>query len=197
MKDFAEKIKEFIKTPIGKVALVAVALLVLLFVVGISVAIFLVFGGGGSTTQETAKVPVEIEKSSETTTATAEQSAEASETTKSGEQQAGFEVYEYKDPFQPLINETTGTTTTPTGSETGTSLEEAESGPQVLQVQDIFEENGVAYSSIKYGAIVYKVKEGDRVDESPYQVLTIGDDSVTFLYGDNRVEVNVGESILK
>jgi hypothetical protein len=66
-----------------------------------------------------------------------------------------------------------------------------------LEVQDIFTENGVKYASIKYGATVYKVKEGDRVDESPYEVLTIGSDSVILLYGDQRVEVSIGESIVK
>ncbi len=67
----------------------------------------------------------------------------------------------------------------------------------MLEVQDIYTENGTKYSSVKYGSTVYKVKEADQVDESPYKILAIGDESVVFLYGDRRVELKEGESVLK
>lgn len=216
MKDFLEKMKEFIKTPLGKLALVGIVLLILLFLAAFLVGIFFLFNSLATTSKETSKVPVEIKKTSETSTASAEKGTSETDMAKDeepAELSSIFEVYEYKDPFEPLITEdstgTTGsddttpsTTTTPDdegdeGEESSTGSGEETTGPQVLEVQDIYTENGTKYSSVKYGSSVHKVKEGDRVDESPYEVLTIGTDSVVFLYGDQRVQVSIGESILK
>ena len=216
MKDFLEKMKEFIKTPLGKLALVGVVLLILLFLAAFLVGIFFLFSSLRTTSKEASKVPVEIKKTSETATASAKKSTSETDTAKDEkpEELTSFEVYEYKDPFEPLITEeSTGTPgsgdttpTTPTttpgdegdeGEESSTGSGEETTGPQVLEVQDIYTENGTKYSSVKYGSSVHKVKEGDRVNESPYEVLTIGTDSVVFLYGDQRVQVSIGESILK
>jgi cytoskeletal protein RodZ len=201
MNDFLAKMKEFIKTPLGKVALTGFILLIVLFIAALLLGAFLIFSNLKSAPQEVPKAPVEVKKSTEGAKVTIKESTEETETPKSsGESSAAYEIYEYKDPFEPLIKETTSTTTTvttPSEEEIATPSEEEETGPQVLEVQDIFTENGVKYASIKYGTTVYKVKEGERVDESPYEVLTIGTDSVVLLYGDNRVEVKVGESILK
>lgn len=211
MQDFLAKIKEFIKTPLGKVVLVALILLVVLFVVALAVGVFFVFGSLRSEPQAVPKAPVEVRKSTESPKVTKEDTEEDQSTSgkTSEEDSAAYEVYEYKDPFEPVIKEETTSTpstpTTPSEEETSTpsapaeqeEAGEGETGSKVLEVQDIFTENGVKYSSIKYGATVYKVKEGDRVDESPYEVLTIGSDSVVLLFGDSRVEVKVGESILK
>ncbi len=200
MKDFLAKMKEFIKTPLGKVALVAVVLLVIIFLAAFLVGIFLLFNNLRGEPKESVKTPVKVEKSTESSTTVGKSTKEAEAgRSEEGEESETFELYEYKDPFEPLIKG--ATTTTPTTQtpeeETPTSPEEPPTGPQILEVQDIYTESGVKYSSVKYGTTVYKVKEGDRVNESPYEVLTIGTDSVTFLYGDRRVEVKVGESILK
>lgn len=206
MKDFLAKIKEFIKTPLGKVAVAGVALLAILFASALVVGIFIIFTNLTGAPQEVSKVPVRIEKA-ETETSTARSSEETS--TAESQSDGTFKIDEYKDPFRPRIQaETTGTatgtttstgtgTTTTSGGQTATSSGGTEGGAKVLEVQDIFNENGVDYASIKYIATVYKVKEGDRVDESPYQVLTIGSDSVVLLYGDRRIEVSEGETILK
>lgn len=211
MKELLEKLKEFIKTPLGKVALVGVILMVLLFLALVAILLYALISGTMNVSPESSNAPVRVEKSESTTTA----KGSTTETDTAGELDSSgsmaFEVYEYKDPFEPLIraettaattSETTATSNTGTNSvteagQTTTSSEEAPTGPQVLEVQDIYTENGVKYSSTKYASTVYKVKEGDQVDESPYQVLTIGTDNVVFLYGDRRVEVKIGESILK
>ncbi len=221
MKDFMEKMKEFIKTPLGKVALVGAVLLILLFMAAFLVGIIFLFNSLRTTSEETSKVPVEIKKTSETSTASAKKSTSETDTAEGEEplESTSFEVYEYKDPFEPLMTEestditgpgdttpgdtTPGTpTTTPVdggdeGGESSTGSGEETTGPQVLEVQDIYTENGTKYSSVKYGSSVHKIKEGDRVGESPYEVLTIGTDSVIFLYGDKRMQLNIGESILK
>jgi hypothetical protein len=192
----------------------------LIFLAAIAVGLFFVAGNLGGGSKDTQKVPVKIDQSQKTTDSAKKNSASQTET---GENQqdsesAGFQVYEYKDPFEPLIKKdaagtgvtsSSGTTTpaTDTSGQGGTtsavedggtsSSAQTPTGPQVLEVQDIYTENGTKYSSVKYGSTVYKVKEGDQVDDSPYQVLTIGTGNVIFLYGDRRVEVKVGESILK
>ncbi len=216
MKDLISKLKEFIKTPLGKFALAGVILIISLFLAAMAVGIFFVPGNrGGEGAKTTQKVPVKIEQSDKATTSSEEiDSAEpdADEGEEAGES-ASFQVYEYKDPFQPLIRDDaagTGTdgpatgATTPSAdiadesaSQSAASSGPASRGPQVLEVQDIYTENGTKYSSVKYGSTVYKVKEADQVDESPYKILAIGDESVVFLYGDRRVELKEGESVLK
>ena len=105
-----------------------------------------------------------------------------------GQDQEAFSSYEYKDPFQPLL----GAEASPPAS-----TQTTETQNQRLGLEDITEESGVKFASVKYGGVAYKVKEGDRVDESPYQVISIGDNSTTLLYGDEQVSVQLGQEIIK
>lgn len=108
--------------------------------------------------------------------------------TENNKDKEAFASYEYKDPFQPLV----GTETAPPAS-----TQTTETQNQRLALEDITEEAGVKFASVKYGGVAYKVKEGDRVDESPYQVISVGDNSVTLLYGDEQVSVQLGQEIIK
>ncbi|MDI6891866.1 MAG: hypothetical protein QMD08_02555 [Actinomycetota bacterium] len=173
------KIKEFLETPKGKrVTLIVVATLVV-FVLGMGFLFFFLLGKAPQVPERAVQPPLKAEETAP---------AEAVETTAPAPAE-GYEIYEYKDPFKPLITapttETIAEPTTPTA------------GPVPLALDDIFVEDGVTYASIRYGDAVYKVTEGDRVDESPYQVLSIGTDSVVLLYGDDRITLRLGEEILK
>ncbi|MDO8886431.1 hypothetical protein [Candidatus Oleimmundimicrobium sp.] len=106
----------------------------------------------------------------------------------------GFEVYEYKDPFEPIVSVPSDPATT-TSTETTDGV--SDSGVLILVLEDIYTENEVKYASIRYGSTIYKVTEGDRVDDSPYQVVSIGEDSVTLLYGEDLIEIKLGEEIIK
>lgn len=176
------KLKDFIATPRGKTVTVAVLIVVILLVFSIPL-LFLLLGGP----QVLVKKPEEVKKPPP-----AVKKAEVKEKEKKEEKVVeSFEVYEYKDPFKPLI--TRPETVAPTGEATAA----ATTGPTPLALEDIYTENGVEYAQIKYGGTVYRVKEGEQVGDSPYKVLSIDSSSVTLLYGDDRLTLRVGEEIVK
>ncbi len=99
-----------------------------------------------------------------------------------------YDIYESKDPFKPLIE--------PVADGEGTDGEGA-AGGNALVVESIVLENGVYYANITYGGTSYKVKDGDRVGTSPYEVVTITADRVLLLYGDEATPAAPGEEIIK
>ncbi|MFQ5574210.1 MAG: hypothetical protein ACE5E0_01120 [Terriglobia bacterium] len=103
-------------------------------------------------------------------------------------QEPAFTAYEYKDPFQPL----TGPVAATAPAEETTQTESRR-----LSLEDITVEEGVKFAAVKYGGVAYKVKEGDRVGDSPYQVVSVGDNSSTLLFGDEQVSLQLGEEIVK
>ncbi len=109
----------------------------------------------------------------------------------------GYEIYENKDPFQPLygpgattrtITTTTTTTDTTAGGNTTTTTTTAQTQVKLIAIS-----NGLA--TINTGDTDYTdLKAGDTFAGS-YKVLTIGTGSVTILYGDNQYTLYLGETI--
>ncbi|HDP69223.1 MAG TPA: hypothetical protein ENN38_00210 [Actinobacteria bacterium] len=187
-----EKISEFLKTKKGRMLAIIIGILsiavVLLFI------FFIIFSRGQ--TIDTTVVTKPAADSVTTEEKTPEAEGKPSEN--NDEMTDGFEVYQYKDPFEPLVVASNSTTTTTTGAGTTTTSEaETDSEIQVLVLEDIYIDDGVEYASIRYGGTVYKVTEGDRVDSSPFQVISIGEESVILLYGEDQLEVKLGQEIIK
>lgn len=119
-----------------------------------------------------------------------------------------FEVFvENKDPFKALVikpapGEATSTSggasssATSTGGSTTTS-ETIKPGMNVLYLENIKTSGGHAVAVVWWNNSRYEVAEGDRVDTSPWEVVSIGSSSATFLYGDDRVTLRVGEQLGK
>lgn len=101
-----------------------------------------------------------------------------------------YNIYEAHDPFYPLIKP---------AAEGETSADQGGTlNPKALVVEKIFLENGVYYANINYGGTVYKVKDGERVGSSPYEVVQItSNNKVMLLYGDEATPAAVGEEIVK
>ena len=115
---------------------------------------------------------------------------------------------ENKDPFKPgLVPTTPGAETADGGGdvsqgETGTvTTEESETiepGTNVLYLAEITEDDdGERTATVYWSNVAYDVMEGDRVDDSPWKVVSIGSSSATFLYGDDRITLRVGEQLGK
>lgn len=117
-----------------------------------------------------------------------------------------FEVFtENKDPFKPLEVPTQeeagdeGTTTAgeTTGETTGTASQDTtdtiKPGKDVLYLHAIEGDVAIVYWDNER----YEVEEGDQIDDSPWKVVSIGTSSATFLYGDDRITLRVGEQLGK
>ncbi len=121
----------------------------------------------------------------------------SSKTTVAAGKIEGYEIYENKDPFQPLYGpgattRTVTTTTTTTGTAAGGGTTTTTTTAQT-QVKLIAISNGLA--TINTGGTDYTdLKAGDTFAGS-YKVLTIGTGSVTILYGDNQYTLYLGETI--
>jgi hypothetical protein len=124
----------------------------------------------------------------------------------------GFQASQPRDPFRPLIEETTttavppttqpgettttipgqttttvpGTTTTTGGFEPGVTV-------TLKSIQDV---NGVLRAVVSVNGVDYTVEEGDTF-ASNFRVVSLDATSGVFLYLDNAFSLSVGQEILK
>lgn len=103
-------------------------------------------------------------------------------------EQNTFEIYLIKDPFESLVK--------PKSEGSGNGSTSGEESQSTLTLEDIYTEDSTKYASINVGETNYKVKEEDTFATS-YKVVTIGTDSVTLLYGDETINLEIGSSISK
>ncbi|MGH2829084.1 MAG: hypothetical protein ACRDJM_01230 [Actinomycetota bacterium] len=102
------------------------------------------------------------------------------------------EVFEGRDPFEPRIRPTGAPGgPTPTPGQTGGTR----TGTRVVLL-DIFTRDGVRYASVEVGGQVHNVKEGD-VFGGNYRVVSITEDCATFVLGDERFTLCIGQEVFK
>jgi len=168
------RLREFLNTSSGRLIAVGVGIVVILLIL----INFLSPGG-------------QVEKP-EVTQPPATKSKESPKTEKE-EETNSFEIYQSKDPFEPLVSPAPAGEVAP-----GVPSETQPAGPTKMRVAltDIFTEDGVEYATVEVGSTSYKVKEGDLF-ASNFKVLSIDSNSVTLLYGDDRITLELGEVVYK
>lgn len=211
MASFNEQIKDFAETPTGRVAIVAVPVVVLALVIAF-VAFTMLSGGGtpevGTTAVETTDTAVggktdDGAGAAQTTDTIASSDAtetiDISETTETTTfVNENLETYETRDPFRPVdASETVSGLEIPLMDNSDTS--DPDTGTtELLTLKSIEEDmDGTGYANVTYGSSPYLVTVGDRVGSSPYEVVSVGIDSATFLFGDDQVVLSIGESVDK
>jgi hypothetical protein len=190
----------------GQQAALVVGLLVALLIV-----MWFLFLRGSSPEPLTATPPV--------TTPTEAEPEETAEPTKPGKGPLEtFEVFAPKDPFKPLISQTTGSnaapaapTTDTSGTDTGTDTGSAPSGGSDIdsggssdnnvgghrvRLIDTFRAGGEARARIQVDGTVYTVSEGDRFADN-FQLVSVNGDCASILFGDDQFSLCEGEEILK
>jgi hypothetical protein len=70
-------------------------------------------------------------------------------------------------------------------------------GDETLYAQDIITQDGETIAVVVYSGTVYELAEGERVGDSPWQVLEIQETAIVMLYGDTKVTVAIGQGISK
>lgn len=199
MASIQEQFKELQKTTVGKVIIIAVPLVVLAII--FFVVFTLILSNAPETSSSVSSAPSPTSASTTTTqeTTTTEPGTEKQEP----EFSENLDVFQPRDPFQSPIEETATTVTVSSGasgestSSTSTATGSAQSTAKLLTLESTYDKEGTMYAKMKYGDASYEVKAGDQIDASPYKVLRVDSNSVTLLYGDDQLILNVGQEVYK
>lgn len=106
------------------------------------------------------------------------------------------DVFKFRDIFVALIEpvvESTAAPSTSTSASADASGTPSDEGTLVLQ--DIVSENGERKAVLVESGTTYTLGPGERIGDTPWQVLTVGASSVTMLYGDSQLVLTVGQGI--
>ncbi|HVL88604.1 MAG TPA: hypothetical protein VM841_00065 [Actinomycetota bacterium] len=119
------------------------------------------------------------------------------------------EVFEGKDPFKPLIeagapgggtgNGDGGNGGFQPGPGTGTPTPGPTGGTRTgtrVELMDIFMQEGTRFASVKVGGEIHHVKEGDTFAGN-YRVVSLTDECGTFVLGDERFTLCIGQEVFK
>ncbi len=187
---------KFLSTATGKLVAVLVGLGALGVIAGIVVAVVLyVFAGDAIDQLEVVTTPgtTETTEGSIEATASAGPSATAVPLTS---------IFTFRDIFEPLIKPlptssgSTTTTSTPTGGTTGgDTVTPTTAG--TLYLNDIVTENSVLKAVLRLDGQTYTLGAGERIPNTPWQVLRVNATTVTMLYGDVQVTLAIGQGIVK
>ncbi|MBI4743619.1 MAG: hypothetical protein HY776_02160 [Actinobacteria bacterium] len=175
--NFSEKIKDFMESKNGRSVTIGLIVIISLVIV---LELYVVL---------TPRVPPVEQSSSNKEAVVQKETPEDKTTEDASSEEDSFEIYLIKDPFEPLVK--------PQSDDSGSgSTSGGEESQSTLTLKDIYTEDSTKYTSIDVGETNYKVKEGDTFATN-YKVVTIGTDSVTLLYGDETINLEIGSSISK
>jgi len=111
-----------------------------------------------------------------------------------------FEVFEGKDPFQPLVAPSSAPQPLPTGTPTsggGSPPPSAQPTPgQRVTLMDVFTNNGTRYATVDVNGTEYTVKPGDTFAGS-YRLLSLSGSCGNFVFGDEHFTLCVGQQVFK
>lgn len=193
-----DKLNKFMETSQGKLVVVGGAVAVLVFVVGL-----VMFLSKGPSTPEGAPGPDNQVTSVDTTAspgaaipaAANQQGAALKQSGSQSPTDENFDVFQTRDPYKPLI-EKKATTNGALGS-TATTSTTSTVAKGALTLDSVLTRDGLRYANVVYNEQKLELRDGQRVADSPYQVLTVTDANVIFLFGDDRVVLKPGEKIYK
>ncbi len=131
---------------------------------------------------------------------------------------SAFQVAQPRDPFEPLIDDSTtttagtttttttgdttttttgdGTTSTTTGDGTTTTTDGFEPDTRRVVLLEIREEDGTRRAVLTVDGETYVVAVGEAFAEN-FRVVSLSENSGVFLYGDSAFTLAVGQAILK
>lgn len=173
----------FLSTSTGRVVLAGVVLFVIIVAVG-AMAFFFLFnsdkpqqvpqtsGGGGIKSTTTTQVMVPT----------------------SPPETRLDETFTFRNIFAPSVSFPVSAASASTGSsDTSDTSGSVSSEPDTLILESITRDSGERVARFTWNSTQYDVKEGEQVDSSPWQVITIYSDSALMLYGDSKITLAVGQ----
>lgn len=181
----------FFKTATGRAVAIVAALCVLGIIAGIAGAILLhgITQDGADELEPTTDVTAAPGQPAAASTGTVEASGPAREI-------AYSEVFTFRDIFDPLLKPlpqpSTPGTTTPSAVDTETPYAQG-----VLYLDGVVTEDGALKAQLRYNGQAYTLGAGERIPNTPWEVLRVSSTSVTMLYGEIQVTLAVGQGITK
>lgn len=206
-----ESIRNFASTNAGKAA-----------IAGVAIAIALALGAVGYFYLAGERGPAAASGNKSAGSAAQKAVAKGGESTGTAEPMEppvavdSYSQEQFRDPFRPIDESATASVlealkvkiedamaergrsgyvpnlTAGSGGSSGESLVQG-----TLKLESISESEGTRTATVTFGGKRYAVGVGDRIDGSSYQVVDIGADNITVLYGDDRLTLTIGESISK
>jgi hypothetical protein len=173
----------FFSTSGGRIALILGAVVVFLGIAGAAVFMVLSFLGGAVT--EVVQDAIEAGQpasSTSTSTITATLVPVEPDDVPYGD------LFTFRDIFVPVLKPTPAVVDTDTITSTPGE-------PDTLYLLNIIVEDGVPRAVLEFNGSEYVLAEGEDVSGTPWQVLSIGSDSVVMLFGDSRVTLAVGQGV--
>jgi hypothetical protein len=198
----------FLSTTLGKVVLIGCAVSLLLSILGVVGFFVFTFLFAEEVVDDLAsQIPTPPTGSSAPATSTADGS-DGDAAGDGGDVVIGNkDVFIFRDIFQPVMKPSEGETptasggaspgggTSPSTGTTGTSTSQYQSN--TLYLLDIGSVNDEAVGTFHWNGLQYTAREGERVDDSPFSVVTVGADTVTVMYGDESRVISRGQGISK
>lgn len=182
----AEK-KSFLSTGAGKAVAVVAALGVLAVIAGVVIALVMfVFAKSAIESVDITVTPDQSAVSSEPT--------ETVESAMPAEAVANAEVFTFRDIFEPLL--VAVVETTPSSSTTDTDTANTTT-TGTLYLTNIVVQDGDYMAVLSLDDVTYTLGDGERVGDTPWQVVTVREDSVVMLFGDTQVVLTIGQGITK
>jgi hypothetical protein len=154
----------------------------------LAIAFVLLTGGGGGTIEGVTSPPVTRPSASPTVTATTPPET--------------AQAFEGKDPFQPLVVVAPATSPgvtpspTPTGSITGVNGGNNTTSAVTVTLLDIRKQGSKLVATVEVNGKDYNASEGQTFD-SNFQVIDLSSSCGTFVFGDERFSLCIGQQVNK
>ncbi len=172
----------FLSTTIGKIVAGG---LVVFVIVGILGAIGFFF----FTSRLTEQIEVVVTQTPPAATSTTETAAPQQRPSPKLEN-----AFTFRNIFSPSVKP--AVPASPTADTTGTAGG-VDVPPNTLYLQDVITVDGEEVAVLAWNGQTYQAGDGDRLGDTPWQVLSIDGDTVVMLYGDSRVTLTVGQAVGK
>lgn len=181
--------KGFLSTGAGKAVAIVLAVLLFLGIAG-AVAVF-AFGFWVSNKAEDALSDAVKEVSSQVTTVAAGSEVATDGPAVEPAAIAPEDIFTFRDIFDPLVKPAVEESSSTEASST------TDTEPDVLYLEDIVSEDGAAVAVLLLNGSEHRLKVGGTIENTPWQVLSIGSSSVVMLYGDSQVTLSIGQGTSK
>jgi len=197
----------FFATTTGKLVVGAVALIL---VVGIVGAIAWAFLFNGSAAPQRPPTGATIINPASSVASASSNAISAAPIVEPAEKPLGS-TFTFRNVFAPTLKEefpppdpaTASSTTASSGSSTSGSSSSSTTTTTVkvpkdtLYLQSIQTVNSSKTATFIWNGTSYTLKEGESIPDSPWKVLSIGDSSVVMLFGDTQVTLSTGQGLTK
>jgi hypothetical protein len=179
--DSGGKVKAFFATTGGRVLLIVLAVTALLTVLGIVSVIALGALGMSLWGQAVDQVPVVAPSTTPPATVATPTVAPAVAVV------PNEDVFTPRDPFTQIIIP---------ADQLGFGVDTSADDANTLTLIEIVTDNGIRKAVLTLGSTTYTQAAGERLGDTPWQVVSIGNANVVMLYGDSQMTLTVGQGVV-